>query len=128
MLHYLIHHKHRRGWHREGETKQELSQLRMLQMGDGLMPETKTTLVSVKDAEEHRFAQFQKEIVSRKKVMKVKDKSWAEFQNEMNSMKMLIKVQDERHAQFQNEMNSKKMLIKVQGERHAQFQNEMNSK
>jgi hypothetical protein len=30
MLHYLIHHKHRWGWHGAGDTKQEPSQLRML--------------------------------------------------------------------------------------------------
>jgi hypothetical protein len=57
MMHYLIHHKHRRGWHREGETKQELSQLRMLlPEGDRLMPELKTMLALVKGEEDHCFA------------------------------------------------------------------------
>jgi hypothetical protein len=44
MLHYLIHHKQRRGWHREGKIKQELSQLRMSQEGDWIVPDLRNAL------------------------------------------------------------------------------------
>jgi hypothetical protein len=99
----------------------------MLQEGDGFVPELKNTLALVTDAEDHRFAQFQKEIFSRKKMMKVKDRSCAEFQNEMNSIKLLIKVQGERHDQFQNAMDSVKNTMKMENKCHSKYLDEMNS-
>lgn len=58
--------------------KQEFSQLRMLlQEGDGLVPELNTTPALMKDSEDNHFAQFQRETISRKKLMKAKDKNCA---------------------------------------------------
>jgi hypothetical protein len=47
----------------------------------------------VKDEKDHHFAQFNKEAHSTKKTMKLEEKRCAEFQKEIVSMKKLIKVQ-----------------------------------
>jgi hypothetical protein len=95
------------GWHREGGTKEKLSQLRMsLQEGNRLMPERKTTLALVKDEE---------------------DKRHAEFQNEMDSLKKLIKVQGQWHALFQYAMDSVKNTMKMENKCHTKFWDEMDS-
>jgi hypothetical protein len=59
------------------------------------VPELKTTMALVKDEEDHRFAQFLKDV---------------------DSMKMLIKVRGEWHAQFQNAIDS---VIKMEKKKNA---------
>jgi hypothetical protein len=78
----------------------------LLQEVDKLMPEWKTTLALVKDAEYNCLAQFQKE---------------------MDSMAMIIKVQGERHAPFQNSMDSVKNMTNLENKRRAKFWDEMDS-
>jgi hypothetical protein len=128
MIHCIIYYKHLRGWHREDETEQKLSQLRMLvQEGDSFMLELTTTLALVKDAKVHRHAQFQNVMDSVRKMMMERDERYTEVQNDMDSMKMLMKVEDERRAQFQNAMDSMKNMMNMENKRRGKFRDKMDS-
>jgi hypothetical protein len=128
LMEYLIRHIYRRCWRRKSGSEQMFSYLRMLlHKSTGLMSECKIELNLVKVEEDHRFAQFLKEVQSMKRIMKVRDKHFAEFQNEMNSVKMLIKFQGQKRAEFQNAMDSTKNMMKRENKCNVKFRDEIES-
>jgi hypothetical protein len=128
MMDYLIHHKFRRCWRKEDGIKQRIIELRLLSHEcRGLMSEWKNMLALVKEEEDHSFAQFNKEVRSMKKMMKVKDKRCYEFLNEINSMKIRIKGHGQGHVQFQNALDSAKMMMKMEKKCHMKCWDEMDS-
>jgi hypothetical protein len=128
MIHYFAYCKYRGGWQREDEAKQKLSHLRMLvQECDSSMLELTTTLALVKDAEDHRHAQFQNVMDSVRKMTNVNDKIYVEFHKDMYSKKQLMKVEDERRAQFLSAVELMKSTLNREKIRRAKFRNEMDS-
>lgn len=124
----LVYHMYIGDIEYESGTEQDSSEIRMLlQEGERLRMELKTMVALEKQAENHRQAQFLKEMDSMRNMTKDEEKHCSEFQNEMDSMKLLMKVRTGRHTHFQNAMEAAKNMINIERKRCTKFWGDMNS-
>jgi hypothetical protein len=122
VLTVLLYLKRVRGENRESETKQQLSEIRMwLEEGDELRQETETRLGAMKEDEDHRHAQFQREMDSMRRVRKVEGEVYAE----LDPLAMYVKAEGKRSVELQNEADPLAMSMKPEGKDSSKFQNEM---
>jgi hypothetical protein len=123
MVYHLYYRNLRQGWYREDETKQELSQLKMLlQKGESLILEVRGTVMFMEEMEDRLHSQFQNQTDSIKKMMQMVDENHLQLQNEMNQKKTIMNIEDECLAEFQNEVGSME-----EDNDGACFQNEVDS-